>query len=122
MGTSVPVPEQTDSFDALLETMKRAAGALGEAGVPFLLGGGLASWARGGPKTEHDVDFFVRGDDVDRAGEALAAAGMRVERPPEGWLVKAWDGDILIDLIFAPLRHVVDDAMFERAEPLEVYA
>ena len=25
-----------------------------------MLGGGLAAWARGGPPTEHDVDFFVR--------------------------------------------------------------
>jgi hypothetical protein len=25
-----------------------------------MLGGGLAIWARGGPPTDHDVDFFVR--------------------------------------------------------------
>ena len=116
------MPGEPDSFDVLLESMKRAAAALRAAGVPVLLGGGLAAWARGGPRTEHDVDFFVRGEDVERATEALAAAGMRVERPPEGWLMKAWDGDILIDLIFAPVGHVVDDAMFERAEQLEVYA
>ena len=27
---------------------------------------------------------------------------MRPERPPEGWLLKAWDGDVLVDLIFRP--------------------
>ena len=27
-------------------------------------------------------------------------AGLRAEDPPEEWLVKAWDGDTLVDLIF----------------------
>ena len=27
---------------------------------------------------------------------------MRAEDPPEEWLVKAWDGDTLVDLIFPP--------------------
>lgn len=27
---------------------------------------------------------------------------MRTEVPPEGWLRKAWDGDVLIDLVFRP--------------------
>ena len=30
---------------------------------------------------------------------------MTPERPPEEWLVKAWDGDMLVDLIFDPKRH-----------------
>ena len=42
-----------------------------------MLGGGLAAWARGGPPTEHDVDFFVRHEDAERALEALVEAGMR---------------------------------------------
>ena len=32
-----------------------------------MLGGGLSAWARGGPKSEHDVDFLVRPDDADAA-------------------------------------------------------
>ena len=58
--------------------------------MPYILGGGLAAWARGGPPTEHDIDFFVREDDAERALAALDAAGMRPERPPEDWLLKAW--------------------------------
>ena len=57
--------------------------------MPHILGGGLAAWARGGPPTEHDVDFFVRAEDAERALEALVEAGMKPERPPEGWLLKA---------------------------------
>src|SRR5687768_1518082 len=102
--------------------MKIAAAALRDAEVPHMLGGGLAAWARGGPPTEHDVDFFVREQDAERALEALEAAGMRPERPPEAWLFKAWAGDLLIDLIFHPSGGPIDDGYFERSEELEVAA
>ena len=113
---------QPDDFPQLLETMKAAAAALREAEVPYLLGGGLACWARGGPPTEHDVDFFVREEDAERALKALVDAGMRAERPPEGWLVKAYAGDQLVDLIYQPAGGAVDDGFFERAEEIEVAA
>jgi predicted nucleotidyltransferase len=114
--------EQEQDFAQLLETMKKSAGALREADVPFVLGGGLACWARGAPKTEHDVDFLVRPQDAERAQQALAAAGMRTEKPPEGWLLKAYDGDVLVDLIFHPQGGPVGDELFDRAEDLEVHA
>jgi hypothetical protein len=109
-------------FDALLETMKKAAGALRAADIPFALAGGLAVWARGGPRTEHDVDFLVRPADAERALQVLVDAGMRGERPPEGWLLKAWDDGTMIDLIYEPRGGPVDDAWFDRAEELDVYA
>jgi predicted nucleotidyltransferase len=116
------VDEQEQEFEHLLDAMKKAAGVLHGAGVPFVLGGGLACWARGAPKTEHDVDFLVRPEDAGRAQTALAQAGMRTENPPEGWLLKAFDDRVLIDLIFDPQGGPVDDAIFERAEELEVHA
>jgi Nucleotidyl transferase of unknown function (DUF2204) len=112
----------SDVFPELIETMKKAAGALSDAKVGFLLGGGLAAWARGGPPTDHDVDLLLRESDVERAAEALRRVGMRIERPPEGWLVKAWDGEILVDLIFHPAGGPVDDGYFERATREEVVA
>jgi predicted nucleotidyltransferase len=114
--------DNDQEFDRLLGAMKTAAGVLQEAGVPFILGGGLACWARGAPRTEHDVDFLVRPEDAERARHALAEAGMRTEKPPEGWLLKAYDGDVLIDLIFDPQGGPIDDEDFERAEDLEVHA
>jgi hypothetical protein len=111
-----------ENFHDLLGTMKRASAALREAGVEFMLGGGLAIWARGGPPTDHDVDLYLRPHDVERAFEALVEVGMRGERPPEDWLVKAWDGDNLVDLIFRPAGGVVDDDHFARASELEVNA
>lgn len=109
-------------FDSLVVAAKRAAALLREADVPFLLAGGLASWVRGGPATEHDVDFVLRPLDAERALEVLGQAGLRIERPPEEWLYKAFDGDVMIDLIFGPEGPEVDDAMFARAEELPMQA
>jgi hypothetical protein len=110
------------SFEHLLDTLKRASGALREAEVPFVLGGGVAVWARGGPETEHDLDFFVKPDDAERALQVLAGEGLRPEKPPEGWLYKAWDGDVLVDLIFDPSGVTIDDEFIENAPLTEVHA
>ena len=114
--------ETIPGFEELLETLKLAAAALRDAEVPFVLGGGLAIWARGGPETEHDVDFFVKSGDADRAVEALGQAGFRTEDPPEGWLYKAWRRGILVDVIYKPSGVRVDDEFLDRAEVLEVHA
>lgn len=102
--------------------MKRAAAALREEGVPFMLGGGLAIWARGGPPTDHDVDLFLREEDADRALDVLGDVGFRTEKPPEHWLYKAWEGENLVDLVFHPAGGRVDDGHFARATELEVSA
>ncbi len=105
---------------ALVATLKSAAAALRDAGVSFAVGGGFAFWARGAPPTEHDVDLFVCQCDIEAALDALAGVGMRPERPPEGWLVKAWDGDVLVDLIFAPSGFDVTPSVLARSEMLNV--
>lgn len=110
------------TFDELIESLKKAASALRAAGIPFVLGGGIASAARGGPESDHDVDLLVRPADADRALTALEEAGFRPEKPPEGWLYKAWDGDVFIDLIFRTSEDEVRDEVFERAAEMEVYA
>jgi hypothetical protein len=111
-----------DGFPQMLETMKVAAGVLRAAEIDFMLGGGLAVWVRGGPTTDHDVDFLVRPEDAERAQQALVAAGFRPEAVPEQWLLKVWDGEILIDLIFCPAGGPVGDEHFERADEIEVMA
>lgn len=106
----------------ILDTLKRAAALLRDAGIDFALGGGLSAWARGGPPTENDVDLLIRAHDADAALATLAADGMRIERPPEGWLVKAWHDGVLIDLMFAPAGVEVDDAFLARCERRSVAA
>jgi hypothetical protein len=110
----------SEDFPELVEAMKHPAGALREADVPFLLGGGMAGWARGGPPTDPAVDFCLIERDAVRGLAALADAGFRPERPPEGWLLKAWDGDVLVDLIFHPSGGPVDEGYFQRADEIEV--
>ena len=107
-------------MQAIAESMKKSAAAFREAEIPFLLAGSLASWARGGPETSHDLDFVVKPEDAERALEALAAAGMKPEKPPEEWLYKAWDGDVLIDIIFSPSGLTPDDDVMARGDTLNV--
>jgi hypothetical protein len=109
-----------DDFSAIEAALKRSAAALEAAGVPFLLGGSLASWARGGPETRHDLDLVIKPGDRERATEALREVGMRIEQPPEQWLVKAWDGDVLIDVIHAPKGLEITDEVIGRGDELAV--
>jgi putative nucleotidyltransferase-like protein len=111
-----------EEFERLVQTARKAGAVLRDADVPHALGGGLAAWARGGPKTEHDIDFMVKPEDAERALQALVDAGLRPERPLEDWLLKAYDGDVLVDLIFNPTSGPVDDVLLARAERLEVAA
>jgi hypothetical protein len=114
------MPSDELPFAHIEHALKRAAAALREADVPLLLGGSLASWARGGPETRHDLDLMIKPADVDRALDALAQAGMRTERPPEDWLVKAWDQDTLVDLIYCPKGLPMDDDVIGRGDELSV--
>ena len=117
MPSAVP-----ENLHSLLATMKRASAALRQGDVDHMLGGGLAIWARGGPPTDHDVDFFVREEDADRGLDALAATGFRTEKPPEHWLYKAWEDGDLVDLVFHPGGGPIGDEHFARASEMEVSA
>ncbi|MEU4806164.1 nucleotidyltransferase family protein [Actinosynnema sp. NPDC023587] len=106
--------------DQLLRTLVKAANGLREQGIPFALTGGCAVYARGGPATEHDVDILVREEDAKPAVSALVAAGMRAADAPEDWLLKVYDGDSLVDLLFRPNELPVTDETLARAEALAV--
>src|SRR4051812_49763872 len=110
----------TDDPEKMRDAMKRVAVVLKEAGVPFALAGGYAAFARGGPESDHDIDFYLRADDIDAASRALSEAGLRVEQPPEDWLVKAYDGDAMVDLIHHPTDLPVTSELLDRADELEV--
>jgi hypothetical protein len=115
------MPEPT--FEEMLDAMKAAAGALQRREIPFVLGGGIAVWARGGPKSEHDVDFMIKEEDAEAALAALGDAGLRTEVPPEGWLYKAWhENGTLVDLIFQPTGGPISDERIERSPVIEVSA
>lgn len=106
------------------ETFYRAVlEGLGEAGVPYLVGGayGLASVTGIAPRTK-DLDLFVRRVDCGGAREVLAAAGYQTALPYPHWLAKVRAGDDVIDLIFnsGNGQSPVDDDWFAHALPGEV--
>jgi len=111
------------SFPELIEAMKAAAGILNDSEIEFVLGGGLSAWARGGPRSEHDVDFLIKPEDAERALEVFDAAGWKTERPPEGWLYKTWhENGALVDLIFDPASGPITQEIINRAHEDEVMA
>ncbi len=113
---------ELDGFDRLIDALKLSVATLRDAGIPFMLGGSLAAWARGGPQPTKDLDLMVKPQDAEAALAALAGAGMRTARPPEEWLVKAYDGDVLVDLIFRPSGLEITDEVIARADTIPVMA
>ena len=111
-----------DPFAPLADACRVAVAALRDARVLFLLGGSFAAWARGGPRPGKDLDVMVRPEDAESALAALVSVGMRPERPPEEWLLKAWHGETMIDIIFHPTGLQIDDAVFDRADDISVLA
>lgn len=112
--------ETEHSSDAIEDTFRKAVGALKDVEIPFLVAGSFASWARGGPQTRHDLDLMVRPEDAEAAVTALEQVGLRREDPPENWLIKAWDGEVLVDVIFHPRGVEIDDGAFQRGERMEL--
>ncbi|NBE97847.1 hypothetical protein FE391_29310 [Nonomuraea sp. KC401] len=108
--------------DAILDTLKRASSGLKDAGVKFALAGGCAAYARGAAPSLHDVDFVVTEHDVPAALEALRGLGFQTAKPPEDWLVKAYDEGRLVDLIFRVSDLAITDELLDRAEPLKASA
>jgi hypothetical protein len=113
--------DQPEFFEPLVHTLKKSVAAFREAEVPYLLGGSLAAWARGGPRPENDLDFMVKEADAQRARQALLDVGMTPEDPPEEWLLKAHDDNgVLVDLIFQPTGMDVDDDVIARGDDISV--
>jgi hypothetical protein len=98
--------------EGLVHTLKRVASVLKQSEIPFALGGSFAVYAHGGHSSDHDVDFLIRQQDVDRCLEALVEAGFTAERPPEDWLVKVYDSGRMVDLIHRPVETPVTDETF----------
>lgn len=103
------------SFGGIVAALRAAVPVLRATEIPFMLGGSMAVWAYGGPEPTNDLDLMLREADAERALLALEQAGMRGEHPPEEWLLKAWHGDVMIDLIFGPRGLPIDDDVLARS-------
>jgi hypothetical protein len=109
-------PGQSDRREAL----KRVAVALKASGIPFALIGGYAVWARGGPESEHDVDFMVADEDAAAAADWLATEGFQVVQPPEDWLFKVFTDGTMVDVIHRDAGVPATREAVEEADLLEV--
>jgi Nucleotidyl transferase of unknown function (DUF2204) len=114
------MPHQVDA--GLATTLKRVASTLKSADIPFALGGSFAVYAHGGHSSDHDVDFLLREQDKEQALAELAKVGFRTEQPPEDWLVKVWDEDRMVDLIYRPVESPVTDETLHDTEQISVEA
>ncbi|MEU7633063.1 hypothetical protein AB0C34_24310 [Nocardia sp. NPDC049220] len=108
------------TIDRLLHALTRAVNSLSGADIKFAVAGGCAVYARGGPISQHDVDIFVKPQDASRAVQMMARSGLRVCDPPEDWLRKVYDGDVLIDVIFRPNDREVTDELLDRATVMRI--
>jgi hypothetical protein len=106
----------------LIVTLKKVAYHLKEAEIPFCLAGSFAVYARGGESVDHDIDFLIKAEDADRVLTTLTEVGFRGEVPPEGWLVKVFDDDRLVDLIFQPVQRPVTDETLADTDIISVNA
>ncbi|GIM96990.1 nucleotidyltransferase [Paractinoplanes toevensis] len=114
------MPHHVDA--GLATTLKRVASTLKAADIPFALGGSFAVYAHGGHSSDHDVDFLIREQDKETALKELATVGFRTEQPPEDWLVKVYDEDRMVDLIYRPVETPVTAETLRDSEMISVEA
>jgi hypothetical protein len=103
---------------------RRVLGALGDAGIPYLIGGGFAfSQYTGIQRYTKDLDIFVRPTDAEWTLATIGEAGFRAEMVAPHWLGKAYAQDqSFIDIVFSSGNGVavVDDEWFEHQEEAQV--
>jgi hypothetical protein len=102
---------------------RRTLHVLSDAAVPFLVGGSHAFLEYTGiVRNTKDFDLFLRRADLDRAMDALEAAGYRTELTFPHWLGKAWQHEDHVDLVFSSGNGIctVDEGWFENAVETQV--
>jgi hypothetical protein len=102
----------------------KALRALGQAGVPFVVGGAFAFRQHTGI-TRHtkDLDVFIRPRDLGRTLQGLSDAGLRTEVTYRSWLAKGYLGDYFLDVIFNLGNGIraVDDDWFRYALEADLF-
>jgi predicted nucleotidyltransferase len=102
--------------DRLPVVLDETMAALHEAGIQFLLIGGVGSCVFGRDRGTRDIDVFVRPESAENVLSALEARGFRTKKEYEHWLYKAWKDDVLVDVIFRSSRDILlDQEMLDRA-------
>jgi predicted nucleotidyltransferase len=108
-------PGAEPSVEDIRRTLREVVDILRDAGVAFLIIGGMSAATFARPRRTDDVDVFVRPDAADDALAALAATGFDTKVEDPSWLYKAWKHGVLVDVIFRSSGDLyLDDEMLAR--------
>jgi hypothetical protein len=107
-------------FHEQREVLKSVATSLKHEEIPFALAGGYAIWARGGPESDHDVDFIVIPADAEAVRKALLRDGHDPVESHEDWLDKVGLNGVVVDVIHRLPIGNVDETLLARCDEREV--
>ena len=112
-------PERLEQFrDVLAEAVR----IVEDEGIPYVIGGSIASNEWGRPSAVGDVDLIVQPTEAKRLLKAFDSAGYDTEEADPNWLYKAKKGDVSVDIIFEMEGHLyLEDAMVGRAALSEIH-
>lgn len=96
---------------------------LEEAGIPYVMGGGVAIRAYGRTRPLKDADIFLQREVVFKAMDELTKAGGFHTRDTDAtWLYKAIKDDILVDIIVRTTGNIhMTNLTLEHARRVELY-
>lgn len=114
-------PTDAANADVLAATLSDAIAAIEDAGIEYLLVGGLAVVALGRLRHSRDIDLLVRPEDARRALEALDRAGFETKDVNPNWLFKAFRSELQVDLIFKLRGDIYLDEEMLRRSAVETY-
>jgi predicted nucleotidyltransferase len=117
--TTIPEANEPRDWDVLLGVLDETMQTLRDAGIPFLLIGGIGSAVFGRDRGTRDIDLFVRPENAKRVLELLGERGYATKVEFEHWLYKALKHDVLVDVIFRSSRDILlDEEMLRRARTM----
>lgn len=102
---------------------KETIDAMERAGVPYVVGGGIAVAAYGRKRATKDIDLYVKSDDAVRALDALSQAGFETNPMCDvKWLAKGYKDGIPVDFILENIGGVVaTDETMEHGRHMDVF-
>jgi hypothetical protein len=114
--TTFPDANEPRDWDVLLGVLDETMQTLRDAGIPFLLIGGIGSAVFGRDRGTRDIDLFVRPEIAKRVLELLGERGYTTKVEYEHWLYKAFKHDVLVDVIFRSSRDILLDEVLVRRD------
>ncbi|MNK61418.1 hypothetical protein D3C87_805780 [compost metagenome] len=122
LASGQPIDPAARRDDAhLLAIGHEACRVLTEAGIPSMVGGGVAVWSYGRRRYTKDVDLFIPPRIPLLALDALGRHGFHTRETDASWLYKAIKQDVLVDIIVWTTGNIrVNDETFERARSAQI--